>query len=323
MLKYISVASLIAAALFCSAGCKNQLKKSPATAPISIPTTLPTETISLWPDGMVPGSLGTDPVKDIPTITIYRPAKEKASGAAIVICPGGSYRGLANHEGRDYALWLTERGITGIVLKYRLGSNGYRHPAMLHDVQRALRLVRFRAAEWNLDPNRVGVMGSSAGGHLASTVLTHFDAGNPGAIDPIDKMSCRPDLGVLCYPVINMGIYTHAGSRENLLGKEPSPELVELLSNETQVTSETPKCFIWHTREDKTVKVENSLNFAAALLKNGVPHDLHIYQNGGHGLGLGMKGYMYGVTRQDQLLPWTFDLDYWLKINQFTASAKN
>ncbi|PYK60601.1 MAG: endo-1,4-beta-xylanase, partial [Verrucomicrobia bacterium] len=204
--------------------------------------------IPLWPNG-APGALGNEE-KDIPAITQYVPELDKAAGAALVVCPGGGYGGLAQHEGKDYALWLNQHGITAFVLRYRLGSNGYRHPAMLNDAARAVRLVRARSGEWKLDPHRIGIMGSSAGGHLASTLLTHFDSGKPDADDPVERQSSRPDLGILCYPVITMGEHTHQGSKNNLLGKDPSPELVKLLSNELQVTKETPPCFIFHTDED-------------------------------------------------------------------------
>jgi acetyl esterase/lipase len=261
------------------------------------------EAISLWPEG-APGALGKDD-KDIPTLTPYPANPAEASGAAMVVCPGGGYGGLAPHEGKDYALWLNEHGITAFVLEYRLGANGYRHPRMLEDAARALRLVRGRADEWKVDPKRIGIMGSSAGGHLASTLLTHFDSGDPGAMDPIERQSSRPDLGILCYPVISMGPNTHEGSKNNLLGKDPAPELVKLLSNELQVTAKTPPCFVWHTWEDKAVKVENSLEFAAALQKAGVPFDLHIYQKGAHGIGLA-NGH-----------PWTKDCLFWLKTQGF------
>jgi len=230
----------------------------------------------------------------------------------VVICPGGGYGGLAPHEGADYARFLNEQGIAGFVLKYRLGSGGYRHPVMLQDAARAVRTVRARAAEWNVDPKRIGIMGSSAGGHLASTLVTHFDSGKPDAEDPIEKQSSRPDVGILCYAVITMGQYTHQGSKNNLLGKEPAPELVQLLSNELQVTKETPPCFVWHTWEDKAVPVENSLQFAAALQKAGVRFDLHIYEKGPHGLGLGTREW-----NPEKRHPWTGDLVYWLKAEGF------
>lgn len=265
----------------------------------------------LWPNG-APGALGNQD-KDIPTLTPFLPDKDKATGAALVICPGGGYAGLAAHEGKDYARFLNEYGIAGFVLKYRLGSGGYRHPAMLQDAARAVRTVRARAAEWDLDPKRIGIMGSSAGGHLASTLLTHFDAGNPNDADAVERQSSRPDLGILCYAVITMGEFTHQGSKNNLLGKDPAPELVRNLSNELQVTKDTPPCFIWHTWEDPAVPVENSLQFAAALRKAGVPFDLHIYQKGGHGLGLGTREW-----DPEKRHPWTKDCVYWLKVQGFT-----
>ena len=265
---------------------------------------------ALWPQG-APGALGKDD-KDIPTLTPYLPEPAKATGAAIVICPGGGYGGLAPHEGVDYARFLNEHGIAGFVLKYRLGSSGYRHPAMLMDAARALRTVRARATEWNLDPKRIGIMGSSAGGHLASTLLTHFDSGRPDDPDPIERQSSRPDLGILCYPVITMGEFTHQGSKNNLLGKDPSPELVKNLSNELQVTTNTPPTFLWHTWEDNAVPVENSLQFAAALRKANVPFDLHIYQKGAHGLGLGSAKW-----DPEHRHPWTQDCLFWLKVRGF------
>ena len=267
------------------------------------------DSIPLWPHG-APGALGKED-KDIPAITPYLPEPDNATGAALVIFPGGGYAGLAQHEGNDYALWSNQRGITAFVLKYRLGSKGYRHPAMLNDAARAVRLVRARAGDWKLDPKRVGIMGSSAGGHLASTLLTHFDAGKPDAEDPVERQSSRPDLGILCYPVITMGEYTHQGSKNNLLGKDPAPELVKLLSNELQVTKETPPCFLFHTGEDTAVPVENSLEFAAALRRAGVPFDLHIYQKGRHGIGLADKPPFAHVH------PWASDCLFWLKEQGF------
>jgi acetyl esterase/lipase len=271
----------------------------------------PTHSIPLWPKG-APGALGTAD-KDIPTLTPYLPDPAKATGAAVVICPGGGYAGLAHHEGEDYARFLNESGIAGLVLKYRLASGGYHHPAMLQDATRAMRLARARGHEWKLDPKRIGIMGSSAGGHLASTLLTHFDAGRPDAEDEVERQSSRPDLGILCYAVITFtGPYAHIGSRDNLLGKEPSPELVRDLSNDLQVTRETPTCFIWHTYEDNVVPVENSLLFAEALRKAGVPFDLHICQKGPHGLGLGTRDWNPAKRH-----PWTRDLVFWLKVQGF------
>ena len=267
------------------------------------------ESFPLWPTG-APGALG-NASNDIPTLTVFLPSADKASGAAIVVCPGGGYGGLAGHEGQDYALYLNQHGVTAFVLRYRLGSQGYRHPRMLEDAQRAIRLVRARADEWKIDPKHIGIMGSSAGGHLASTAVTHFDAGKPDAADAIERQSSRPDLGILCYAVITMGPNTHQGSKDNLLGKAPSADLVELLSNEKQVTKDTPPCFLWHTAEDTAVKVENSLDFAAALQRNGVPFDLHVYQKGRHGLGLADKPPFANPH------PWAKDLVFWLKEQGF------
>lgn len=269
----------------------------------------PLEPLPLWKDG-APGALGTLD-KDSPTVTPYLPTEEKATGAAIVVLPGGGYGGLAPHEGKGYAEWLNEHGIAAFVVQYRLGTAGYRHPAMLNDAARAVRLTRSKAAEWKIDPKRIGIMGSSAGGHLASTLLTHFNAGKAEDADPIERESSRPDLGILCYPVISMGEISHAGSRKNLLGDQPDPALIEELSNEKQVKPETPPCFIWHTWEDKAVKVENALQFATALQKAGVPFDLHVYQKGGHGIGLG------GGRQGGPLHPWTQDLLFWLKAQGF------
>ena len=269
------------------------------------------EPIRLW-DGDAPGALGTAD-HDIPTLTPYLPAVDQASGTAIVICPGGGYGGLAPHEGEGYAKWLADNGVAAFVLKYRLGSKGYRHPVMLGDASRAIRLVRAKAADWKLDPKRIGIMGSSAGGHLASTAVTHFDAGKADAADAIEKQSSRPDFGVLCYAVISMqdGV-THGGSKRNLLGDKPDPALVELLSNEKQVTKETPPCFVWSTQEDKAVPVMNSLQFVMALEKAGIIYDFHVYQKGPHGIGLS-EG-KNGVAAND-VHPWGKDLLFWLRQN--------
>ena len=267
-------------------------------------------TFPLWPDA-APGALGTA-AKDIPTLTSFFPTNGTATGAAMVICPGGGYGGLAAHEGGDYARWLASRGVTGFVLKYRLGSDGYRYPVELEDVARAIRLVRARAGEWKLDPNRIGVMGSSAGGHLASMAMTHFDAGNTNATDVIDRASSRPDVAVLCYPVITMGKYTHQGSKGNLLGRNAPAALVEETSSELQVKKDSPPCFIWSTDEDRTVPIENSLEFAAALRVAKVPYELHVYQKGPHGQGLGSQKY-----DPQKWLPWVAECGRWLKEQGF------
>lgn len=265
----------------------------------------PRDPFPLWPQG-APGALGKED-KDVPTLTPYF-ANRTGAGPAVVVCPGGGYGGLAPHEGRDYAMWLNEQGIHAFVLKYRLGSGGYRHPVMLGDAARAVRVVRHNATTWGVDPKKVGIMGSSAGGHLASTLLTHFDAGDPNAADPADRLSSRPDLGILCYPVITMGEKTHAGSRRNLLGDNPSPEQIRLLSNELQVTKDTPPTFLFHTVADRAVVVENSLDFAAALARNGVPFSLHVYPDGPHGIGLGTRNWDPAARH-----PWTAECARWLK----------
>ena len=261
--------------------------------------------IPLWPNG-APGALGNT-TNDIPTLTPYLPDGTNATGAALVICPGGGYAHLAPHEGNDYALWLNQHGVTCFVLKYRLGSDGYRHPAMLHDAARAVRWVRAHAADYKIDPHRVGIMGSSAGGHLASTLMTHFDSGDAGSSDVIERQSSRPDLGILCYAVITMGKYTHQGSKFYLLGTNPPPELVRSLSNELQVTTNTPPCFVWATDEDNAVPMENSLMFVEALRKNHVPFDFHIYEKGRHGIGLKDKPPFLHPH------PWANDCIFWLK----------
>jgi acetyl esterase/lipase len=272
------------------------------------------DAVPLWPDG-APGALGTKPT-DTPSLTPYVSASAPAGGATIVILPGGGYQNLAQHEGNDFAVWLNQQGITTFVLQYRLARDGYHHPAMLNDAARAVRWVRANAQKYNIDPKRVGIMGSSAGGHLASTLLTHFDAGKPDATDPVEKESSRPDFGILCYPVITMGPGTHAGSKNGLIGADASPELVAELSNELHVTAQTPPCFIWHGINDRTVPVANSLNFAAALQKAGVPYDLHIYQNAPHGQGLGDRTPPFAHP-----LPWTQDLLLFLKTNKVLPVA--
>lgn len=268
-------------------------------------------TFPLWPDG-APGALGKE-AKDIPTLTVFLPTPDKATGAAIVICPGGGYGNLADHEGSHYARWLNNQGIAGFVLKYRLGSGGYRHPAMLQDAARAIRIVRARSEEWKLDAKRVGIIGSSAGGHLASTTLTHWDTGNTNSADAVERQSSRPDLAILCYPVITLtDPFTHKGSRANLLGANPPPELLQKLSAELQVNSDSPPCFIWSTEEDKAVPVENSLALAGALRRAGVRFDLHIYERGPHGIGLGNKNFDTAKFH-----PWTRDCEFWLREYKF------
>jgi acetyl esterase/lipase len=239
----------------------------------------------LWPDG-APGAVGREPV-DEPKITVYLASPDRATGAAVVVCPGGGYRVLAaDHEGKQVAQWLNSLGVSAFVLQYRLGER-YRHPAPLQDAQRAIRLVRIRAKEWGIAPTRVGILGFSAGGHLASTAATHFDDGRPDAADPVERQSSRPDFAVLAYAVISLvEPVAHAGSRRFLLGDPADPALVEQLSNERQVTPRTPPTFLWHTADDASVSVENSILFFGALRKAGVPGELHVFPHGRHGLGL-------------------------------------
>lgn len=230
----------------------------------------------LWPNG-APGAMGTEEV-DKPALAAWLPrADQKPNGLAVVVCPGGGYGALAmDHEGKQIAQWLNSQGIAAFVLKYRLGPR-YRHPAPLQDAHQAIRIVRKCAAEFKINPERVGIMGFSAGGHLAATAATHFNA--PGI---------RPDFAILGYPVITFTKeeFVHKGSRRNLLGDSPSSKLTEELSNELQVTRETPPIFLFHTNEDKGVPPENSVLFYMACRKAGVPVEMHIYETGPHGVGL-------------------------------------
>ena len=279
----------------------------PAAPAAPVPYPLILGPIRLW-EGDAPGALGQRP-QDIPTLTPYLADKAKDTGASIIVLPGGGYGNLAEHEGTGYAEFFAAHGISAYVLKYRLGSNGYRHPTMLNDAARALRLVRTFAKRDGRDPARIGVIGSSAGGHLAATLVTHFDAGKPDSADLVERESSRPDAGILCYAVISFGEFAHVGSRKNLLGDPAPPDLVQNLSNELQVTAQTSPCFLWHTIEDKTVPVENSLMFAAALRRAGVPFSLHVYEKGAHGLGLGRPGR--------EAPPWADQCLYWLHERKF------
>jgi len=261
----------------------------------------PPKVESLWPAG-APGALGNEE-SDKPNLTIYLPASNGAQ-SGVVVCPGGGYGMLAvDHEGRQIAQWLNARGIAAFVLRYRLGPR-YHHPVELGDAQRALRFVRFHAADYGVAPDKIGIWGFSAGGHLASTAGTHFDAGNAGATDPIDRLSSRPDFLILCYPVISFTTpYTHRGSLRNLLGESPDPQLVASLSNETQVTAQTPPTFLFHTDGDSGVPPENSVLFYLALRKAGVPAEMHIYERGPHGVGLALNDPILGSWSR-RLAPW-------------------
>ncbi len=242
----------------------------------------------LWPEG-APLAKGKARA-DIPTVTVYLPPADKATGAAIVICPGGGYGGLAiDHEGHQVARWLNSIGVAGVILKYRVAP--YRFPAPLLDAQRALRYTRAHAKEWGIDPKRVGILGFSAGGHLASTAATQFGDDKQKARDAIDTESCRPDFAVLVYPVITLtGKFAHNGSRINLLGKDANPQLIDSLCNQKRVTTQTPPTFLVHTTEDTGVPPENSILFYEALRGAKVPAEMHIYEKGRHGLGLGQPG---------------------------------
>ncbi len=289
------------------------LIKSPATFP-------------LWPEG-APGALGKEPgddnnAGDIPTLTTFRPKDGTANGAAAVICPGGGYGFLASsHEGTQVAEWLNTQGVTAFVLRYRLAPK-YHHPAMMHDAQRAIRTVRARSAEFGVDPKRVAIVGFSAGGHLASTAGTHFDDGQANAPDAIDRQGCRPDLVILAYPVIALATeYAHGGSRDNLLGSHPSPELLKSLSNETQVTPKTPPTFLAQTDADTGVVAENSLLFAMALRKAGVPVELHLFEKGQHGLGLGQGAPEFNVPGNPAFAAWPGLCATWMKGQGFLTAA--
>lgn len=244
----------------------------------------------LWPNG-APMVKGEHPVNDTPAITIYSPPETNKKDAAIIICPGGGYGGHAmNHEGHQIAEWLNTHGITGIIVEYRMNRGGYQHPVPLMDAQRAIRTVRSRAKELGISPNKIGILGFSAGGHLASSTGVHFETVKPAPNDPIDKISSRPDFMILCYPVIAFDEpYTHKGSQKNLLGKDAPKDLVEKMSTEKQITKDTPPTFLFHTDEDRPVPAENSVQFYLALRKAKVPAEMHIYKKGGHGVGLGLK----------------------------------
>ena len=246
----------------------------------------------LYPDGPSDG----------PTLDVYEPFGETFKNAAVVILPGGGYECLSAQEGEGYAGVFQLWGFKTFVCNYRLGSKGHRHPDMLHDAARAVRIVRANANAWGIHSNKIVVVGSSAGGHLAATLLTKWDDGQSDHADPVERVSSRPDLGVLCYPVITMMEGTHLGSQENLLGKNPAPELVKALSAERHVTSQTPGCFVWHTHADGCVPVANALLFINALHMAGVPFEFHVYQDGNHGLGM------------KDGLPWVNDCIQWLRL---------
>jgi len=269
------------------------------------------KTVLLWPNG-APGAVGNEDL-DKPSLAYYLPDSSKAVGAGVIVCPGGGYAMLAmSYEGVEEAHWLNSLGIAAFVLKYRLGPR-YHHPAELHDAQRAIRMVRSEASNLGIQPDRIGIWGFSAGGHLASTAETHFDFGDPGATDPIGRVSSRPDFAILAYPVITLKPpYAHMGSRTMLLGENPDPRLVEFLSNETQVTPLTPPTFLFSTDADTLVPAENAVFFFLALRKAHVPAEIHVFARGAHGAGMGEKDPSLAVwpnllanwLRVRGLLPW-------------------
>ena len=245
--------------------------------------------------------LRDDAPEHVPSLDIYDPFGNSFCDAAVVVLPGGGYGMLSAQEGEGFAGVFQLWGFKAFVCNYRLGTHGYRHPVMLNDAARAVRLVRARADELGINPNKIILVGSSAGGHLAATLLTRWDTGCPDHPDPVERVSSRPDLGVLCYPVITMGEATHGETRDNLLGQNPSPKKIADLSAEHHVNDATPPCFVWHTHADNAVPVANPLLFVNALHQAGVPFEFHVYQDGGHGLG--MKD---GIS-------WTQDCLRWLK----------
>jgi acetyl esterase/lipase len=268
----------------------------------------------LWP-GKAPLAVG-DSAADKPELAVYKAAKP--NGAAVVVCPGGGYGFLADdHEGKQVAEFLNSIGVTAFVLKYRIVTKDRPGPlgeAPLLDAQRAIRTVRAKAKDYEIDPKRIGIWGFSAGGHLASTATTHFDMGKKDG-DDIDKVSCRPDFSILAYPVITMetGV-THGGSRKNLLGDNPDEKLIELYSNEKQVTKDTPPVFIFHTSADTAVLPENAVRFYLACKKAKVPVEMHIYEKGRHGVGLGRDPKWTGGEKS--VATWPDRLAEWMKARE-------
>ncbi len=244
---------------------------------------------------------------------VYLPATVDGPTGCMIVCPGGAYQGHAPHEAEPVARWANSIGLAAFVLRYRVAP--HRHPAPLQDIGRAVRLVRSRADEFDIRSDKVAVLGFSAGGHLVTTLATHFDLGRPEASDPLERISNRPDAVVACYPVVSTLNFNHAGSASNLLGENPSQELLESLSNELQVTPETPPAFLWHTADDAGVPVENSLMFASALSRNKVPFELHVFPTGAHGLGLADETCPRGQSAQ--VAQWSRLCEVWLRSQGF------
>jgi len=288
---------------------------------------LETITLPLYEEGSIPYSFNSSEAEEIkqthitvvskvqqPTIQVFLPSKANATGQAVVICPGGGYGVLAyDWEGLDIAKWLNSHGIAGIVLKYRLPSPMSQtepHLVPLTDAKRALRLVRTHASEWNIAPDKIGIMGFSAGGHLASTLATHFDQGDEAHADPVEKVSSRPDFAILGYPVISFDrSYTHSGSRDNLLGQGANPSLIDFFSNEKHVSKETPPTFIFHAQDDTAVLVRHSLEFFQALTANKVPAELHVYPTGEHGFSLSINNDGTQKGWPDSCIKWLGSLN--------------
>jgi acetyl esterase/lipase len=311
------LAAILLGLVLCASGARAQTGEAAASKISAAPTPTADDhqdasatplSIPLW-DGKVPGALG-DAAEDKPTITVYQPSGDHDALPAVIVIPGGSYGYLAtNHEGRQMANWLNGAGIVAFVLKYRVGPK-YHNPIELGDARRAIRLVRARAKEFGVIPNKIGVLGFSAGGHLASTAETHFDGGDPQAADAIDRVSSRPDFVVLAYPVISLiADYANKSSWQNLLGRDATPEMRRALSNEFNVTPATPPTFIFSSSTDDVAPPENSVVFYLALLRAKVPAELHVFQKAPHGVGLDLDDPSVGE--------WTSLLMHWLQANQF------
>ncbi|WP_128546605.1 alpha/beta hydrolase [Larkinella soli] len=276
------------------------------------------ETLHLWPDGQVPNAVPNDAVQEksevgkdgilrisqviVPTLVAYLPPKNKATGAAVMVCPGGGYGMLAfGHEGEEVAKWFNDLGVAAFVLKYRLPDDRTqknKHEVPLMDAMQAMKLIRQNAGKWNVDPGRVGVMGFSAGGHLAATLSTHYHRG------PMAGEEAKPNFSVLIYPVVTFGAKAHSGSRDNLLGRNAPAEQIAYYSNELQVSDKTPPTFLVHAQDDKGVPVENSIDYYLALKNAGVPGEMHLYPTGGHGFGYRVKGKGSLETWPDAFRTW-------------------
>jgi len=287
---------------------QSQAPAAPPAAP------KPSQTILLWPQG-APGAMGETDL-DKPSLAVYLPAANPTH-TGVVVCPGGAYMHLAmQKEGTDVAAWFNSRGVAAFVLTYRLAPR-YSYPVPIDDGMRAMRYVRAHAADYGLDADHIGMMGFSAGGHLTATVSTHFDAGTPNAADPINSFSDRPDFSILCYPVISMrDVLTHPGSRHALLGDSADPKLIDFLSAELQVTSTTPPTFIYYTVTDELVPVQGSVEYFNALLRAHVPVEMHLFQAGPHGTGMGTAYPAF-----PELKEWPTLLENWMRYNGWMGPA--